>query len=138
MPARDDEVQGCEEEGVNLRFLLAPKKIELNESGSSRLRITYAKMELGEPDASGRRRPVEIPGSEFTEDVDLVIAAIGQYPKKYEGFGVQTDDKGRITVRADSMLTSKPKRLRRRRLRARPVDPDRIRRPGPHRRRRHG
>ncbi|MBK6630288.1 MAG: FAD-dependent oxidoreductase [Betaproteobacteria bacterium] len=108
MPARDDEVQGCEEEGVNLRFLLAPKKIELNESGSSRLKITYAKMELGEPDASGRRRPVEIAGSEFTEDVDLVIAAIGQYPKKYEGFGVQTNDKGRITVRADSMLTSKP------------------------------
>ena len=108
MPAREDEIQGCIDEGVNLRFLLAPKKIELNESGSSRLRITYAKMELGEPDASGRRRPVEIPGSEFTEDVDLVIAAIGQYPKKYEGFGVQTDDKGRITVRADSMLTSKP------------------------------
>jgi NADPH-dependent glutamate synthase beta subunit-like oxidoreductase len=109
MPARDDEVQGCEEEGVNLRFLLAPKKIELNDSGSSRLKITYAKMQLGEPDASGRRRPVEIPGSEFAEDVDLVIAAIGQYPKKYEGFGVQTDGKGRITVRADSMLTSKPK-----------------------------
>jgi formate dehydrogenase beta subunit len=109
MPARDDEVQGCEEEGVNLRFLLAPKKIELNESGSSRLKITYAKMQLGEPDASGRRRPVEIAGSDFTEDVDLVIAAIGQYPKKYEGFGVQTNDKGRITVRADSMLTSKPK-----------------------------
>jgi NADPH-dependent glutamate synthase beta subunit-like oxidoreductase len=108
MPARDDEVQGCEEEGVNLRFLLAPKKIELNESGSSRLKITYAKMQLGEPDASGRRRPVEIAGSEFTEDVDLVIAAIGQYPKKYEGFGVQTNDKGRVTVRADSMLTSRP------------------------------
>jgi len=109
MPARDDEVLGCEEEGVNLRFLLAPKKIELNESGSSRLKITYAKMQLGEPDASGRRRPVEIAGSEFAEDVDLVIAAIGQYPKRYEGFGVQTNDKGRITVRADSMLTSRPK-----------------------------
>lgn len=108
MPARDDEVQGCEEEGVNLRFLLAPKKIELNESGSSRLKVTYARMELGEPDASGRRRPVEVAGSEFTEDVDLVIAAIGQHPKKYEGFGVQTNDKGRITVRADSMLTSRP------------------------------
>lgn len=108
MPAREDEIQGCIDEGVNLRFLLAPKKIELNESGSSRLKITYAKMELGEPDASGRRRPVEIAGSEFAEDVDLVIAAIGQHPKKYEGFGVQTNDKGRITVRADSMLTSRP------------------------------
>jgi NADPH-dependent glutamate synthase beta subunit-like oxidoreductase/Pyruvate/2-oxoacid:ferredoxin oxidoreductase delta subunit len=108
MPAREDEIQGCIDEGVNLRFLLAPKKIELNESGSSRLKITYAKMELGEPDASGRRRPVEIPGSEFTEEVDLVIAAIGQHPKQYEGFGVQTDGKGRIVVREDSMLTSRP------------------------------
>ena len=108
MPARPDEIQGCIDEGVNLRFLLAPKKIELNESGTSRLKITYARMALGEPDASGRRRPVEIPGSEFTEEVDLVIAAIGQHPKKYEGFGVQTDGKGRIVVRENSMLTSRP------------------------------
>lgn len=70
MPARDDEIQGCLDERVNLRFLLAPKKIELNGNGSSRLKITYVRMELGEPDASGRRRPVEIAGSEFTEDVD--------------------------------------------------------------------
>ena len=82
MPARDDEVQGCVEEQVNLRFLLAPKKIELNDSGSSRLRITYVKMELGEPDASGRRRPMEVAGSEFSEDVDLVISAIGQRPEE--------------------------------------------------------
>jgi NADPH-dependent glutamate synthase beta subunit-like oxidoreductase/Pyruvate/2-oxoacid:ferredoxin oxidoreductase delta subunit len=108
MPARDDEVQGCLDEGVNLRFLLAPKKIELNDTGSSRLKITYVRMELGEPDASGRRRPVEVPGSEFTEEVDLVIAAVGQHPKKHEGFGVNTDGKGRIVVREDSMLTSRP------------------------------
>jgi formate dehydrogenase (NADP+) beta subunit len=108
MPARDDEVQGCVEETVNLRFLLAPKKIELNDGGSSRLKITYIKMELGEPDASGRRRPVEIAGSEFTEDVDLVISAIGQRPEAISGYGVQLAKNNRVQVREDSMLTSRP------------------------------
>lgn len=108
MPAREEEIADCIDEGVNLRFLLAPKKIEPNVSGNSKLRIVWAKMELGEPDASGRRRPIEISGSEFSEDVDLVIAAVGQHPKKYDGFGIQTDAKGRVTVRADSMLTSRP------------------------------
>jgi formate dehydrogenase beta subunit len=108
MPAREEEIQGCIDEGVNLRFLLAPRKIEAGNSGAGKLKITYMKMELGEPDASGRRRPVELPGSEFSEDVDLVIAAVGQRPNTFEGFGVQTDPNGRITVRADSMLTSRP------------------------------
>ena len=51
--------------------------------------------------------PIET-GEEITEGVDLVIAAVGQYPKRFEGFGVATDRKGRITVREDSMLTSRP------------------------------
>jgi formate dehydrogenase beta subunit len=103
MPARDDEVQGCIEEKVNFRFLLAPKKIELNDSGSSRLRITYIKMELGEPDASGRRRPVEVAGSEFTEDVDLVIGR--HRPASGSDFGLRRRNltkKGRVQVRADN------------------------------------
>jgi NADPH-dependent glutamate synthase beta subunit-like oxidoreductase/Pyruvate/2-oxoacid:ferredoxin oxidoreductase delta subunit len=108
MPARDDEVQGCIEEKVNLRFLLAPKKIELNDSGTSRLKITYIKMALGEPDASGRRRPMEIAGSEFTEDVDLVIGAIGQRPEEFPAYSVQVSKNGRVQVREDSMLTSRP------------------------------
>ena len=108
MPARDEEVQGCMEEGVNLRYLTAPKKIELNASGASRLTVTYAQMALGEPDASGRRRPVEVAGSEFQEDVDLVIAAIGQHAQTFDGFGVQAGKGGRIQVREDSMLTSRP------------------------------
>jgi len=108
MPARDEEIEGCEEEDVQLRFLLAPKRIELNANGEGRMKVTYARMTLGEPDASGRRRPVEVQGSEFQENVDLVIAAVGQHPQKYSGFGVQTDDKGRITVREDSMLSSRP------------------------------
>jgi NADPH-dependent glutamate synthase beta subunit-like oxidoreductase len=107
MPARDEEFDGCVEEGVNIRYLLAPKKIAAGNNGT-KLEITYAKMALGEPDASGRRRPVET-GEEITEGVDLVIAAVGQHPKNFAGFGIETDKKGRVIVREDSMLTSRPK-----------------------------
>jgi NADPH-dependent glutamate synthase beta subunit-like oxidoreductase/Pyruvate/2-oxoacid:ferredoxin oxidoreductase delta subunit len=107
MPAREEEFDGCVEEGVNIRYLLAPKRIEAGHNGH-RLDITYSKMQLGEPDASGRRRPVDT-GEEVTEGVDLVVAAVGQHPKKFEGFGVETDRKGRIVVREDSMLTSRPR-----------------------------
>ena len=106
MPARDDEFEGCVDEGVNIRYLLAPKKIETGNDGH-RLRITYARMALGEPDASGRRRPIDT-GEEIVEGVDLVIAAVGQHPRTFEGFGVQTDKKGRIVVREDSLLSSRP------------------------------
>ena len=106
MPARAEEFDGCVEEGVNIRYLLAPKRIETGHNGH-RLNITYARMALGEPDASGRRRPVDT-GEETSEGVDLVVSAVGQHPKRFDGFGVQTDKKGRITVRADSMLSSRP------------------------------
>jgi len=105
MPASDEEFDGCIDEGVNVRYLLAPKQIRVGSSGH-RLDITYAEMSLGEPDASGRRRPIET-GSEITEGVDLVIAAIGQHPRRFDGFGVVVDAKGRITVREDSMLSSR-------------------------------
>lgn len=106
MPARTEEFEGCIEEGVNIRYLLAPKRIEPGANGS-RLQITYAQMELGEPDASGRRRPVEVAGTDQSEGVDLVIAAVGQHPRTFQGFGVRTDGRGRISVREDSMLTSR-------------------------------
>lgn len=106
MPAREEEFEGCVDEGVHMRYLLAPKKIETGGNGS-KLRITYACMRLGEPDASGRRRPVET-GETIEEGVDLVIAAVGQHPRTFEGFGVRTDAQGRIVVRADSLLTSQP------------------------------
>lgn len=106
MPAREEEFDGCVDEGVNIRYLLAPKKIETGNNGS-RLRITYSRMRLSEADASGRPRPVET-GETVEEGVDLVISAVGQHPKRFEGFGVQTDGKGRIVVREDSLLTSRP------------------------------
>jgi formate dehydrogenase major subunit len=77
MPAWDVEVEAALHEGVEMHFLAAPTKIE----GDGRCeRLEYIKMELGEPDESGRRRPVPIEGSEEVLEVDNVIAAIGQVP----------------------------------------------------------
>jgi formate dehydrogenase (NADP+) beta subunit len=76
MPARDGEIEAALEEGVKISYLVAPKKI-LAE-GSRLVGLECVKMELGEPDSSGRRRPVPIDNSEFTMDTDMVIAAIGQ------------------------------------------------------------
>ncbi|MBI4292507.1 MAG: FAD-dependent oxidoreductase [Betaproteobacteria bacterium] len=106
MPARQDEFEGCVEEGVNFRYLTAPKKIEIG--GGARLKVTFARTELGEPDSSGRRRPVEIPGSEFEEECDLIIAAVGQEAETYPEFKIQTGKGGRVNVREDSLATSRP------------------------------
>ena len=78
-PARRAEVEHAKEEGIEFRFLTAPIKIEGNEKGEVKS-MTCLKMELGEPDASGRRRPVPIKGSEYEMPVDTVIIAVGQGP----------------------------------------------------------
>ena len=75
MPARAEEIHHAEEEGVQFRFLTLPTEI-LGEEGRV-VGMTCLQMELGEPDDSGRRRPVPIEGSEFTIDCDLVVMAIG-------------------------------------------------------------
>ena len=81
LPARKEEVEHAKEEGIDFKLLNNPVEILGGEdrfvSG-----IKCIKMELGEPDASGRRRPVEIPGSEFVLDVDCVIMAIGTSPTR--------------------------------------------------------
>jgi glutamate synthase (NADPH/NADH) small chain len=76
MPARIDEIHHAEEEGVRFHFLTAPVKYIGNEDGWVTA-MECIKMELGEPDASGRRRPVPIEGSNFTMEVDTVVVAIG-------------------------------------------------------------
>lgn len=76
MPCLMSEVEAAEEEGVILETLVAP--IELVRGKNGRLLLTCQRMELGQPDASGRARPVPIPDSEFTLEADTVIAAIGQ------------------------------------------------------------
>ena len=80
MPAHHTEVDEAEEEGVKLELLTAPVKILTDERGHVR-GIEMVRMELGEPDASGRRRPVPIEGSNYVVECDQVITAIGQYPK---------------------------------------------------------
>ena len=79
MPARLEEVHHAKEEGVNFRMLTNPTAIHGDESGNVRA-MTCVEMELGEPDASGRRRPVVKQGSEFDIDVDTVVIAIGNSP----------------------------------------------------------
>jgi NADPH-dependent glutamate synthase beta subunit-like oxidoreductase len=79
MPANAVEIEAAEHEGVKYHFLAAPTKL-IGEGGKLK-QIEYIKMELGEPDKSGRRRPVPIKGSETVMDADVVIAAIGQVPR---------------------------------------------------------
>jgi heterodisulfide reductase subunit A len=76
MPALPEEIEAAEEEGIKFHFLVAPKRL-IGEGGKVRT-IECLKMTLGEPDASGRRRPIPIQGSEHIYEVDTVIPAIGQ------------------------------------------------------------
>jgi len=79
LPARLEEVHHAEEEGVKFNFLVNPIAVLGDEKGSVN-GMRCIRMELGEPDASGRQRPVPIEGSEFDFDVDMVIVAIGNSP----------------------------------------------------------
>lgn len=79
LPARVEEVHHAKEEGIQFDILTNPKEIHVDENGDV-CGMTCVKMELGEPDASGRRRPVEIEGSEFELNVDMVIMSLGTNP----------------------------------------------------------
>jgi len=79
LPARVEEVHHAKEEGIIFNLLTNPKEILVDEDGNVK-GMVCVKMELGEPDASGRRRPVEVAGSEFTIDVDTVIMSLGTSP----------------------------------------------------------
>jgi len=79
LPARREEVEHAKEEGIIFKTLSNPTAI-LGDENKNVCGMTCVKMELGEPDASGRRRPVEKPDSEFTLDVDCVIMALGTSP----------------------------------------------------------
>lgn len=100
MPAYAWEVDEALEEGVDISFLVAPARILCADG-----RVTgvgCVRMRLGEPDASGRRRPVELPGSDFTVPADVVVAALGQRPDTTSLGGVAVDAK-RGVVRADEV-----------------------------------
>ena len=107
MPARREEVAHAEEEGVNFRFLENPVKINGDENGRVKS-VTVLSYELGEPDASGRRSPVAIEGSEHDIECDAVIVALGNgsNPLMVKTTpGLNADNKGHITVN-DKAMTS--------------------------------
>ncbi|MCF6246816.1 MAG: RnfABCDGE type electron transport complex subunit B [Desulfobacula sp.] len=79
MPANEVEIVASEEEGIDFVFLAAPTRVIANQEGHC-CQLEYLKMKLGEPDASGRRRPEPVEGSETSLPVDMVISAIGQSP----------------------------------------------------------
>jgi glutamate synthase (NADPH) small chain len=108
IPARAEELQNAEEEGVNCRFLAAPTRFIGDEQGKVK-GVELAAMELGEPEASGRRRPLPIKGSEFILDVDTVIVAIGRTPNpiiQSETQGLKTTVKGTIIADQETGRTS--------------------------------
>lgn len=110
MPARHEEIENAEEEGVIFKLLTNPVRIIGNEAGEV-VAMECVQMELGEPDASGRRRPVVKPGSEFQFPVDNVIVAIGQGPNpillKNTG-DLALNSRGYIDVDPETLATSIP------------------------------
>ncbi len=104
MPASPEEVESALEEGVNIVFLAAPVNIN-KENG--RLRLTCIRMELGEPDASGRRRPIPIEGSEFSTDFNSIIAAIGQTPDIPNQFNLKIGRGNILQVDSDTLATDR-------------------------------
>ena len=104
MPALPEEVEEALAEGVKLRFLTAPHKIS---PGNGKLNVECVLMKLGEPDASGRRRPVPIEGKNTVIKADRVIAAIGQKPAVPAEFNLAPDKKGNIQADAQTMACSR-------------------------------
>ena len=108
LPARLEEVHHAEEEGVEFRLLTNPTEIIGNEKGEV-IGMQCIKMELGEPDESGRRRPIPIEGSEFIVDVDMVVVAIGNSPNPIipqTTPGLEVSKWGTITINEESGMTS--------------------------------
>ena len=107
MPARLEEVHHAKEEGIELKTLCNPVEIIGDETGRV-CGMKCVRMELGEPDASGRRRPVEIPGSEFILDVDTVVMSLGTNPNpliRSTTPGLDTNRKGCLIVNENEMTT---------------------------------
>ena len=107
MPARLEELHHAKEEGIELHTLCNP--VKLMDDGNGRVgAMQCIRMELGEPDASGRRRPVEIAGSEFELPVDTVIMALGTSPNpliRSTTPGLETNKKGCLIVNEENMTT---------------------------------
>jgi len=103
MPASPEEVEATLHEGIEIVFLAAPSKIF--EQGGE-LKLENVRMQLGEPDASGRRRPEPIQDSEYITAFDTIIAAIGQRPEIPQGLGVSIGRGNTIEANSDTLATN--------------------------------
>lgn len=110
MPANMVEIEAAEHEGVKFHFLAAPNRVIGDENGHV-TGLEYLKMELGEPDASGRRRPVPIEGSETVLDIDMLVTAIGQGPDIAFKEKEEAEFKELATTRWDTIDSTNPETL---------------------------
>jgi len=106
MPASNEEIESALAEGINIEYLTAPLEVVINNGAVSRLKCI--RMRLGDPDASGRRRPIPVSGTEFELDTDTVIPAIGQtsnldFLKNIKG--IEISRRGTIIVDPESLST---------------------------------
>jgi glutamate synthase (NADPH/NADH) small chain len=108
LPARKEEVLNAEEEGITFEFLSSPIKLIGDEQGKVK-GVEIQKMELGEPDETGRRKPIPIKGSETVIEADTVIVAIGRMPNpiiQSTTKGLQTTKHGTIAAKEETGETS--------------------------------
>ncbi len=108
MPARDEEIENAVAEGVELKLLRNPVRIK-GDKDKNATTLRCIKMKLGEPDNSGRRRPIEIPGSEFDLKVDVVVMAIGTGPNRVlleSTPGLKLNEWGYVDVDKDTYETN--------------------------------
>ena len=109
IPARKEEYEHAKEEGINFHLLCNPVEILADDKGWVR-GLKYIRMELGEPDEKGRRRPIEVPGSEFEMACDSVIMALGTSPNpllRKATPDLEYSDRGGIVVQDDTVTTMK-------------------------------
>lgn len=107
LPARDEEIENAIEEGIDFHYLTNPLEIIGDEKGEVN-KIKCEKMNLGEIDSSGRKRPISIPNSEFLIDTDMVILALGTNPNPLipkTSLDIEVDDKMRIIVNEKGRTT---------------------------------
>ncbi len=104
MTAYEEELGSAVFEGVTLHFLATPVRISRKDTG---LEVTLTRMELGKPDASGRRSPVPIKDSEFIMEFDTVIVAIGQTPDIPKSMGVALNEKNTVAADAETLETNR-------------------------------
>jgi NADPH-dependent glutamate synthase beta subunit-like oxidoreductase len=105
MPANPWEVKEIEDLGVRIQFLVAPKKIiGVNGKVSA---IECVRIQLGEPDETGRRKPIPIEGSEFKQEVDMIILAIGEIPNvEFLPGEIELNENGTVWTNPVTMETS--------------------------------